>query len=171
MNKSALTPLKIKIYSIVLMLGLVSVDQIIKYFVDLYLKPVGSVTVINNVLQLSYYENDGAMMGMMNGKTLTMTVLAVICLVIIAFVIFSGKIKFGIDYCCIVLMMSGGLGNIIDRIFRGYVIDYIEVLFVDFYIFNFADCLVTCAAILMICNQIYEIYKENIAKKEKASDD
>ncbi len=153
------------------MLGLVSVDQIIKYFVDLYLKPLGSLTVINNVLQLSYYENDGAMMGMMNGKTLTMTVLAVICLVIIAFVIFSGKIKFGIDYCCIVLMMSGGLGNIIDRIFRGYVIDYIEVLFVDFYIFNFADCLVTCAAILMICNQIYEIYKENKAKKEKASDD
>lgn len=171
MNKSALNPLKIKIYSIVLMLGLVSVDQIIKYFVDLYLKPVGSVTVINKVLQLSYYENDGAMMGMMNGKILTMTVLAVICLVVIAFVIFSGKIKFGVDYCCIVLMMSGGLGNIIDRIFRGYVIDYIEVLFVDFYIFNFADCLVTCAAILMICNQIYEIYKENKAKKEKAAND
>ena len=171
MNKSALTPLKIKIYSIVLMLSLVSIDQIIKYYVDLYLKPIGSVTVLNKVLQLSYYENDGAMMGMMNGKTLTMTILAVICLVVIAFVIFSGKVKFGIDYCCIVLMMSGGLGNIIDRIFRGYVIDYIEVLFVDFYIFNFADCLVTCAAILMICNQIYEIYKENKAKKEKATDD
>ena len=171
MNKSALTPLKIKIYSVVLMLGLVSVDQIIKYYVDLYLKPIGSVTVISKVLQWSYYENDGAMMGMMNGKTITMTILAVVCLVVIAFVIFSGKIKFGIDYCCIVLMMSGGLGNIIDRIFRGYVIDYIEVLFVDFYIFNFADCLVTCAAIVMICNQIYEIYKENKAKKEKAADD
>ena len=153
------------------MLSLVSIDQIIKYYVDLYLKPIGRVTVLNKVLQLSYYENDGAMMGMMNGKTLTMTILAVICLVVIAFVIFSGKVKFGIDYCCIVLMMSGGLGNIIDRIFRGYVIDYIEVLFVDFYIFNFADCLVTCAAILMICNQIYEIYKENKAKKEKATDD
>ena len=171
MNKSALTPFKIKIYSIILMLSLVSIDQIIKYYIDLYLKPIGSVTVINKVLQLSYYENDGAMMGMMNGKTLTMTILAVICLVVIAFVIFSGKVKFGIDYCCIVLMMSGGLGNIIDRIFRGYVIDYIEVLFVDFYIFNFSDCLVTCAAILMICNQIYEIYKENKAKKEKAADD
>ena len=171
MNKSALTPLKIKIYSVVLMLGLVSVDQIIKYYVDLYLKPIGSVTVISKVLQWSYYENDGAMMGMMNGKTITMTILAVVCLIVIAFVIFSGKVKFGIDYCCIVLMMSGGLGNIIDRIFRGYVIDYIEVLFVDFYIFNFADCLVTCAAIVMICNQIYEIYKENKAKKEKAADD
>lgn len=171
MNKSAFTPLKIKIYSIALMFSLVAIDQVIKYFVDLYLKPIGSVPLINKVLQLSYYENDGAMMGMMNGKTLTMTILAVICLVVIAFVIFLGKIKFGVDYCCIVLMMSGGLGNIIDRIFRGYVIDYIEVLFVDFYIFNFADCLVTCAAILMICNQIYEIYKENKAKKEKATDD
>ena len=147
------------------------IDQVIKVFVDMYLKPIGSVPVITKILQFSYYENDGAMMGMMSGKTLTMTILAVICLGVIAFVIFSGKVKFGIDYCCIVLMMSGGLGNIIDRIFRGYVIDYIEVLFVDFYIFNFADCLVTCAAILMICNQIYEIVTEQKAKKEKATDD
>ncbi|MBO5937531.1 MAG: signal peptidase II [Clostridia bacterium] len=171
MNKNKLTSAKIKLYSVISIVLLVLADQIIKLFVDMYLKPVGSVPVIYKILQLSYYENDGAMMGMMSGKTVTMTVLAVICLGVIAFVIFSGKVKFGVDYCCIVLMMSGGLGNIIDRIFRGYVIDYIEVLFVDFYIFNFADCLVTCAAILMICNQIYEIAKERKAKKEKAADD
>ena len=171
MNKNKLTSAKIKLYSVISIVLLVLADQIIKLFVDMYLKPVGSVPVIYKILQLSYYENDGAMMGMMSGKTVTMTVLAVICLGVIAFVIFSGKVKFGVDYCCIVLMMSGGLGNIIDRIFRGYVIDYIEVLFVDFYIFNFADCLVTCAAILMICNQIYEIAKEQNAKKEKAADD
>ena len=170
MNKNKIPSTKIKIYSIIVILALVATDQIIKYFVDLYLKPIGSVLVIKNFLQFSYYENDGAMMGMMNGKIVTMTVLAVICLAVIAFVIFSGKIKFGVDYCCIVLMMSGGLGNIIDRIFRGYVIDYIEVLFIDFYIFNFADCLVTCAAVLMICYQIYELIKENKAKKEKATD-
>ena len=170
MNKNKISPTKLKIYSILVMFSLVAIDQIIKYFVDLYLKPVGSVLVVRNFLQLSYYENDGAMMGMMSGKTITMTVLALICLAVISFVIFSGKIKFGVDYCCIVLMMSGGLGNIIDRIFRGYVIDYIEVLFIDFYIFNFADCLVTCAAVLMICYQIYEMIKENKAKKEKATD-
>ena len=152
------------------MVGLVAVDQIIKFFVDMYLKPIGSVLVIKNFLQFSYYENDGAMMGMMNGKIVIMTVLALVCLAVIAFVIFSGKIKFGVDYCCIVLMIAGGLGNIIDRIFRGYVIDYIEVLFIDFYIFNFADCLVTCAAVVMICYQIYEIIKENKAKKEKTTD-
>ena len=171
MNKTKLSETKIKVYSVLSILILVVGDQIIKYFVDIYLKPVGSVTVFKNILQLSYYENDGAMMGMMSGKTVTMTILAVICLVIIVFVIFSGKIKFGIDYCCVVLMISGGLGNIIDRIFRGYVIDYIEVLFVDFYIFNFADCLVTCAAVALIINQIYEIVMENKAKKVKATDD
>ena len=167
MNKN----LKIKIYSVVSILIFVVVDQLIKYFVELKLRPVGTVPFINSFLQFTYCRNDGAMMGMMSGKTVTMTVLAVICLVAITFVIFSGKIKFGIDYCCIVLMMSGGLGNIIDRIFRGYVVDYIEVLFVDFYIFNFADCLVTVAAVLLIINQIYEIIKENKAKKEKATDD
>ena len=168
MNETKQSLTKIKIYSVLLIAVLVAVDQAIKLLVDSYLKPIGSVPVIKNILQFSYYENDGAMMGMMGGKTLTMTVLAVICLLVIAFVIFSGKIKFGVDYCCIVLMMSGGLGNIIDRIFRGYVIDYIEVLFIDFYIFNFADCLVTCAAVIMICNQIYEIIKE---KKAKVTDD
>ena len=171
MNKHKFSAAKIKLYSVLAMIALVVIDQIIKFLVDIYLKPIGSVAVISKVLQFSYYENDGAMMGLMSGRTLTMTILAVLCLAVIAFVIFSGKVRFGIDYCCIVLMMSGGLGNIIDRIFRGYVIDYIEVLFVDFYIFNFADCLVTCAAILMICNQIYEIFKENKAKKVKASDD
>ncbi len=168
LNKNNLSATKIKVYSVITMILLVIVDQIIKLFVDLYLKPVGSVPVINKVLQLTYYENDGAMMGLMSGKTVVMTVLAVICLAVIAFVIFSGKIRFGVDYCCVVLIMSGGLGNIIDRIFRGYVIDYIEVLFIDFYIFNFADCLVTVAAVLLIINQIYEIVKENKHKKEKA---
>ena len=170
LKKLKLSATKIRIYSIVSMLVLVGVDQFIKYYVDLRLKPVGAVPFIEGFMQFSYYENDGAMMGMMSGKTLTMTILAVICLVVIMFVIFSGKVKFGVDYCCIVLMMSGGLGNIIDRIFRGYVIDYIEVLFIDFYIFNFADCLVTVAAALLIANQIYEMIKETKAKKEKATD-
>lgn len=171
LNKDKISATKIKVYSVIAMVLLVIIDQIIKFFIDLYLKPIGSVPIINKVLQLSYYENDGAMMGLMSGKTALMTVLAVVCLSVIAFVIFSGKIKFGIDYCCIVMMMSGGLGNIVDRIFRGYVIDYIEVLFVDFYIFNFADCLVTCAAIILITNQIYEIIKESKSKKVKAADD
>ena len=161
------TTLKIKIISLISIISLVIIDQVIKYLVIRFLKPVGSVTVINKVLSFTYLENDGAMLGMMQGKTLVMTIAALFCIAVIMFVIFSGKVKFGLEYCCVVLMAAGGLGNIIDRIFLGYVVDYIELTFVDFYIFNFADCLVTWSAFVMIFYQFYQIWSESKLKKEK----
>lgn len=144
---------------------MLGIDQLIKYYVDLYLKNKPAFVVIKNILQFNYLENDGAMMGFMGGRTALMTVLAIICVVVMLFVIFSGIIKDRIDYWCCLFMIAGGLGNIIDRVFRGYVIDYIEVLFVDFYIFNFADCLITVAAFVLIFYQIYLVSKENKLKK------
>lgn len=149
-------------FAVVLLLG---IDQLIKYYVDIYLKNSEPVVVLEKVLQLNYFPNDGGPLGLLDGKTKLMTVLAIICVVVMLVVIFSGIIKNRIDYWCCLLMISGGLGNIIDRVFRGYVIDYIEVLFVDFYIFNFADCLVTCSAFFLIFYQIYLIYRENKTKK------
>ena len=158
---------KARLFSLTVIISMVLTDQLIKYFVDLYLKPVSVKMLIPGFLQLHYFENDGAMMGFMSGKTELMTLASVICMVGILAVILSGKFKFGVDYVCLVFMAAGGFGNIIDRIFRGYVIDYIEVLFVDFYIFNFADCLVTCSAFMLIFYEIYSVYKEYKSKKEK----
>lgn len=173
MKNKKLTPFKIKALSLISIVLLVGADQLIKYFIDLFLKPVGSVTVIPKILQLSYYENDGAMMGMMSGKTTVMTVFAVLCLLLVCYILYSGKLGYGIDFWCVVFVAAGGIGNLIDRVFRGYVIDYIEVLFVDFYIFNFADCLVTCAAVAIIISQIYQFIKESKKnkRKEKNTDD
>ena len=75
---------------------------------------------------------------------------------------------------CIPLLIAGGLGNLIDRIALGYVIDYIQVLCVDFPIFNFADCLVTCSAIALIVYLIYDLIadmrREKKAKSEGAEE-
>lgn len=161
MNKTK----KINLITGVLITALVALDQVIKYFVDLYLKPISIQSVIPNFLQLHYFENDGAMMGMMSGQTEIMSIAALICLVAVFAVLMSGKIKFGVLYVCVAGIAAGGLGNIIDRVFRGYVIDYIEVLFIDFYIFNFADCLVTVAAFSIIAYEIYEIVQESKMKK------
>lgn len=109
-------------------------------------------------------------MGFMSGKTEIMTIASIVCMVAILMVILSGKMKFGVDYICLVFMAAGGFGNIIDRVFRGFVIDYIEVLFIDFYIFNFADCLVTCSAFAIIFYEIYVVYKEYKDKKVKTAD-
>lgn len=157
--------IKVRLLSVLVVAAMLGIDQLIKYYVDLHLKGREPLVVIKSILQFNYLENDGAMMGFMGGKTTLMTVLAIICVAVMLFVIFSGIIKDRMDYWCCLFMISGGLGNIIDRVLRGYVIDYIEVLFVDFYIFNFADCLITVAAFVLIFYQIYLISKENKIKK------
>lgn len=156
---------KKNIIALAVIVLLVITDQLIKYFVDTMLKPIDAKILIPNILQLRYLENDGAMMGFMGGKTAVMTVLSVICFIVVAVLIFSGKITNKVDYVSLVMICAGGFGNIIDRIFRGFVIDYIEVLFVDFYVFNFADCLITVSAFLLLFNQVYLIFKEQREKK------
>ncbi len=146
---------------------LTAADQVIKYLIVSDLKPVGEMILIPGVLRLTYVENDGAMMGMLGGKASAMTVVTVVVLIALVAVLLSKKVKFGLVYCCFVAIIAGGIGNLIDRFRLGYVIDYIDVLFVKFYVFNFADCLVTVGAFLIIGYELYEIIREGRAKKEK----
>lgn len=145
----------------------VAADQLIKYFICLYLKPIGTKVLINGVLALSYVENDGAMMGTLGGKTAFMTVISFVVVAVLLVLLLSKKIKPGFVYWCLIFIASGGLGNIIDRIFRHYVVDYIEFLFVDFYVFNFADCLVTVGVFAIVIYEIYDLIKESKNKKGK----
>lgn len=146
---------------------LVGIDQLTKYFVCTSLRPVGTKMLIPGVLQLHYVENTGAMMGMMQGKTTFMIIAALAALILLMVFLFKKKIKFGFLYCCMVAIIAGGIGNIIDRVCRGFVVDFIEVLFVDFYVFNFADCLITVGAFLIIGYEIYEIIRDSKQKKEQ----
>jgi signal peptidase II len=79
------------------------------------------------------------------------------------------KIKFGVEYVCTAAILAGGMGNLIDRVYRGFVVDYIEPLFIEFAIFNFADILVTCGAIVLVVWIIVDIIRESI--REKAQKD
>ncbi len=147
---------------------LVLIDQIIKYYVVTLLKPVGTHDFIPGLLQLHYLENDGAMMGFMGGKTEIMTVASIICMIVVVLLLFTDFIKTKFDYVCIVLIAAGGIGNIIDRVVRGFVVDYIEYLFIDFYIFNFADCLITVGVFALIIYQAVLTVKEYKDKKGHA---
>lgn len=145
---------------------LTAADQIIKYFVLLYLKPVGSVSVINDFLEWNYVENTGAAFGSFSGSTTLLSVItAVIILASIAAILLK-KIKNKYLLVTATIIIAGGLGNLIDRIFRGYVIDFIKVLFIDFPVFNFADILVTCGSFMLIAYLIIDIYNDS-RKKQK----
>lgn len=145
---------------------LVVSDQLIKLLVIARLKPIGSLGVINGFLRLNYVENTGAAFGSFSSHTAFLSVVTFIAVAIGFYYLLSGKIKLGFEYVCILAVMSGGIGNLIDRVFRGYVVDYIEPLFIDFAVFNFADILVTCGAVLLIIGLVWDSIKELKKAKE-----
>ncbi len=149
---------------------LVATDLIIKSVVLKYLAPIGSYTLVKNFLSLTYVENTGAAFGSFSGHTALLSAFTAAVLLVGLIYVLSGKIKSKVIYLSLVMIISGGTGNLIDRIARGFVVDYIEPLFVKFAVFNFADILVTVGAAILIIYLIYDIVKGS-EKSEAVRDD
>ncbi|MGN1169312.1 MAG: signal peptidase II [Acutalibacteraceae bacterium] len=146
--------------------ALTAADQIIKYFVLLYLKPIGSVGVINGFLEWNYVENTGAAFGSFSGNTALLSIITAVIIIAGIAAIILKKINNKFLLVTATVIIAGGLGNLIDRIFRGYVVDFIKVLFIDFPVFNFADILVTCGSFMLIIYLIIDIYKDSRKKRK-----
>lgn len=136
--------------AIILAIVLIAIDQIIKYACVLKLNE--PVTLIPHFIELYYVENRGAAFGIMAGKTFFLTIVPV--LIIVGLVFYYKKLSDskGDKYTkfAITLIVSGAIGNLIDRVFRGYVVDMFHFTFFDFPVFNFADILVVCGAIILV---------------------
>lgn len=157
----------LQVITLIIIAILVAIDQIIKLLVIEHLKPIGSLTLIDGFIQLNYAENTGAAFGSFSGKTSLLSVFTFVIIIVGLVYLLAKKRKVDMEYACITLIISGGLGNLIDRVFRGYVVDYIEPLFIDFAIFNFADILVTCSCIALVIWLLYDIYRESKTEKRK----
>ena len=158
------------VISAVLLCGaLVGIDQIIKLVVINQLKPIQYIDVIEDVLRFRYVENTGAIFGSFATHTVVLTVFSVILLGFTIFFLVTNKNKSRFVNFCLLFMISGGIGNIIDRIRLRYVVDYIEPLFVNFAVFNFADCLITVGAFALIIYLIIDLVKDG-RKQAKATE-
>lgn len=157
-----------KIISMVAIAVLTAVDQLIKFFVERDLQPVGEKSFIDGFIGWEYVRNTGAAFGSFSNNTQLLSVFTGIVIVVGIVVLLSGRIKSKFCQVCAVLIIAGGLGNLIDRLLLGYVIDYIEVQFVNFAVFNFADILVTCGSFMLMGYMIYDIFRER--KPAKAGD-
>ena len=142
---------------------LVIIDQIIKYFISAYLQPVGSVSVIDNIFCLTYVENKGVAFGMFSDMRWIFVALTSILLVIIIFYMFKKRPKGKFFYVCAALIIGGGIGNLIDRIFYGYVIDYLSLSFFP-PVCNFADYCITAGTIMLV---IYLLFFSDILDSSK----
>ena len=130
-----------------LFLALIAADQFVKRWAMQTLAPVGSIEFLP-FLRWTYVENRGAAFGLFSGQRwlLSIVSLAVVCACLwcIARRVFSGRL----ENVCVALVAAGGAGNLIDRMLRGYVVDYIDINALFTYpMFNLADCCVVVGAI------------------------
>ena len=144
------------------------IDQLTKYLVVNNLEIGESCLTIPHFIEVRYVRNYGGMMGTFEGMGRLLGAATILILAAGVILIILKKIRLGVPYVCITMIIAGGIGNLIDRMRLGYVIDFINVLFVDFYVFNFADCLVTVGAFLLIFYEIYSMIKD--PKKKVESD-
>ena len=150
---------------------LVAADQLLKLWAISALEPIGSVTVIENVFSLTYVENRGAAWGMLAGAKWYLILMPIVIIIgVLAFLIIKKLKDPALLWAC-TLIITGGIGNLIDRVFRGFVVDYLHATFIDFPVFNLADCCITIGAGLLILYVILSEIKEHKEKKLGGDED
>lgn len=118
------------------------------------------------VLGFRYTENTGAAFSSFSGAGYFLIIFNIVVMAALIFFIRQMKFKSKTAYIAVMLVISGGLGNIIDRIRFGYVIDFLEFKFINFAIFNFADICIVSGAFLLL---IYTLWIEIMEKKANKS--
>lgn len=157
------------VFLVIMIFLLIGADQWVKYWAVAELQPRKTMDFIHfgdfKILDLTYLENSGAIFGSMAGQKWFL--IGFTSLVIIAgiFLLFKYRKRSKLLSVAISLFIAGGIGNLIDRIRYGYVVDMFEIKLFRFAIFNFADICVTVAFVLMI---VYGIFIDpKIEKAEK----
>ena len=150
-TKSAVSRGKSVILAVISFAILVAADQITKWMAVLHLKDQSAKVLINNVFELYYLENRGAAFGIFQGKRFAFLIITVAILLALAYCFWN--IPYTAKYtslrCIIVLIGAGAVGNFIDRMSNGYVVDFFYFKWIDFPVFNVADIYVTTATALL----------------------
>ena len=144
---------------------LVAVDQLIKWWATEVLQPMGAMTLLPGVVELRYYLNDGMAFSMLSGRQGLLIAVTSIVLIGVLFMLVRRKMH-PMERVAWTLILGGGVGNLIDRVLNGVVVDYVNVLFVDFAVFNFADMCIAGGVILLMAWVLRDSFKKE-AKEEK----
>ena len=146
---------------------IVLLDQVVKYFVAQHLSQTDSAVIIPHILNFIYVRNTGAAFSMFSGKTVVLGVVSILfCIGVAAFWIVK-KPQHTLFKLSLMLLFAGAFGNAIDRIFRGFVVDFIETAFVKFPVFNIADIAITVGTVLLV---IYLLFFDKAGSKNGEND-
>ncbi len=152
-------------YSAIIVLGIL-IDQITKLIAVKFLKGSPSVPLIKGVLQWTYVENRGAAFGMMKESRWVFMVISTVAITLMLAYLLLAANQNKLFKISLAMLISGGIGNMIDRVALGYVVDFIDFCLIDFAVFNFADSIVCIGAGLLILSMVLDIIKEEKEKKK-----
>ena len=152
---------------IILIILLVGVDQLTKLYALNVVKPAGEITVIDNFYYFVYVENRGAAFGMLQNKQWFFIIVTLLIFAAFAYILYNYRIEGKLFFAAFVLVIGGGIGNLIDRIFRGYVVDFLQFSFFP-PVCNIADYFITAGAVMLVISVMF--CKKNIAKRRLEED-
>ena len=138
------------LFNLAAVAALVGIDQLIKLWASNVLQPVGAMPLIPHVVELRFVLNQGMAFSLLSGRQLFLILTTTAALLLVAYMLFfrsRGKL---LQQTAFILVLAGGIGNLIDRVLNGEVVDYINPLFIDFAVFNFADILVCVGVALWV---------------------
>ncbi len=142
----------------------VLLDQITKILAKSFLDGNNDLVVIPHILGFTYVENKGAAFGIFADNRWVFMLFSTLAIIAMIYLLFKLKNQNYLFIISLSMLIGGGIGNMIDRIFRGYVVDFFKFLFVKFAIFNVADCFVTVGAFVLFIYLIF-IYDDKSDNK------
>ena len=156
------------IINLVCVAALVGADQLIKLWAIRALAPVGAMPLIPHLVELRFVLNQGMAFSLLSGKQLFLIVATSAALLLVAYELFfrsRGKLLQRIAF---ILVLGGGIGNLIDRVLNGEVVDYINLLFMNFAVFNFADiCVCVGVALWVLVIFLEELHSEDRSSRKE----
>ncbi len=141
-------------------LFIVFFDQITKILITSNIALGENVPILKGILSFTYVKNEGAAFGMLQGARVFFIILTLIVLAAIAIYMVKGRPSSQLEKTALLFLVGGAVGNFIDRAFLGYVRDFINADFIDFPVFNIADCFVCIGAALYILYTLADIFKD-----------
>lgn len=135
--------------SIALLVILIGADQALKYWTVTHLALGESTELLPGVLQLTRLHNYGAAWSSLSGKTVVLLIITTALLIAVAWLLVKKIVRHRLGVAAGLFILGGGLGNMIDRVWHGYVVDMLDIspLF-EYPVFNLADCFVVVGAVL-----------------------
>ncbi|MBQ8566427.1 MAG: signal peptidase II [Clostridia bacterium] len=149
----------------------IGIDQITKAIVRANMTVGETIPIIKDIFHFTYVRNEGAAFGMLSEHRWVFMTLSIVALIALSVYLIKFCEEGILTKIGIALIIGGGIGNMIDRICLKYVVDMIDCRFIDFYVFNFADCCVCVGSGITILGFILSMIKEQKAKKAASSDE